>query len=304
MQFLPGERAVRLLQALDVDLVVVHSARFQDWDSRRAALARTTDLQFVQQFDSDYVYRVAPSAGTNPSLQASIYLPSPAGPNQGYTAYLMIRNLGQRSFAIKPTETLQVDARWSDGSHQQVSAVMPLVTSSISVVPLQLASPRSPGTYRLDLRVQQAGIGIWDLVRSVTVSDEEPARQVVLPAQVILDSPLKPVYAPGDTMEIAVTWQALNKIDGYYSASVRVVDARGNKKNDAGDRQPAVETMLWVPGSKVPDRFSLTLPRDLSPGEYSVQVLMYQADFGVEALLLDKDYIPRETIELGKFTVK
>jgi hypothetical protein len=304
MQFLPSERAMSLLQALDVDLVVIHSAGFQDWDTRGAALARTTDLQFVQQFGGDYIYRVAPHVDTAPSLEASIYLPNAAGPNQGYTAYLMIRNLGQRSFAIKPTETLQVDARWSDGTRQQVSAVMPLVTSSMSVVPLQLTSPRNAGTYRLELHVQHDGIGAWDYALSVTVSDEEPARQVVLPAQVTLDAPLNAVYAPGDTIDIGVTWQALNKIDGYYSVSVRVVDAQGNKKSDAGDRQPAVETMLWVPGSQVPDRFSLTLPRDLAPGEYTVQVLMYQADFGVDALLLDKGYVPRETIELGKFAVK
>ncbi len=303
-QFLPSERAVSLLQALDVDYVVVHSARLQDWDSHRAALARTTDLQLVQQFGSEYVYRVAPHVDTSPSLEASIYLPNPAALNQGYTAFLMIRNLGQRSFAIKPTETLQVDARWSDGTRQQVSAVMPLVTLSVSVVPLQLTSPRFPGTYRLELHVQRDGIGVWDMAGSVMVSDEEPARQVVLPAQVILDSPLRAVYAPGDAIDVGVTWQALNKIDGYYSASVRVVDAQGNKKSDAGDREPEVKTMLWVPGSKISDRFSLTLPRDLAPGEYSVQVLMYQADFGVDALLLDKDYVPRETIELGKFTVK
>jgi hypothetical protein len=62
--------------------------------------------------------------------------------------------------------------------------------------------------------------------------------------------------------------------------------------------------MLWTPQVEVPDQFALTLPRDLAPGDYSAQVLMYQADQGVDALLLDERYNPRETITLGTFTVK
>ncbi len=304
MQFLPSERSVSLLQALDVGYLVLHSEQMPDWETRRAALAGSSNLQFVQQFGSDYVYRVAPRRDGAALLQADLYLPNPTAPNQGYTAYLIMRNPGPRSVAIKPTEILQVEARWSDGTRQQLTAALPLVTSSVSVVPLQLASPPRIGEYRLDLRTQGNAIGSLALSGDVAVSDEEPAHQVVLPAGVILNSSLKSVYAPGDTVDIGVTWQALNKIDTYYSVSVRVVDTQGNKKSDAGDRQPAVPTMLWVPGSEIPDRFSLTLPRDLAPGQYSVQLLVYQPKLGVDALLLDKDYIPRETIELAKFSVK
>jgi hypothetical protein len=100
-----------------------------------------------------------------------------------------------------------------------------------------------------------------------------------------------------------LNWLPLNKIDAYYSASVRVMDARGNKVAQ-NDREPAGRTFLWTPGIAVPDRFALALPSDLAPGEYSIQVLMYQADQGVDALLLDEQYNPRETITLGTFTVK
>jgi hypothetical protein len=62
--------------------------------------------------------------------------------------------------------------------------------------------------------------------------------------------------------------------------------------------------MLWTPQVAVPDQFALTLPRDLAPGDYTVRVLMYQADQGVDALLLDERYVPRETVILGTFTVK
>ncbi len=304
MQFLPSERSVSLLQALDVEYIILHSTRYQDWDARRVEIDRAADLRFVQQFGKDYIYRVAPRATNVRSLNASVYLPSPAAPGQHYTGYLIVKNPGPRSVAIKPTEALQIDAQWSDGTRQHFTASMPLVTSRVSVVPLQLVSPSHIGTYRVHLHVQGNWIEAWDLSAEVAVSDEEPARQVVLPARVSLDSPLRAVYAAGATIDVGVTWHALNKINDYYSVSVRVVDAQGVKKSDAGDREPAEKTMLWVPGSEIPDRFSITVPPDLAPGEYSVRLLMYQANLGLEALLLDENYAPRETIELGRFTVR
>ncbi len=304
MQFLPSERSISLLQALDIEYVIMHSTRYQDWDALRVAIDNAPALQLVQQFGKDYVYRVAPRTTSARALEASVFLPNPAAPGRGYTGYVIVKNPGAHSVAIKPTEALQIEARWSDGSRQQLTAAMPLVTSSVSVVPLQLVSPPGTGQYRLDLQVRGNGIGAWDLSGEVAVSDEEPARQAVLPARVVLNSALKPAYAPGATIDVGVTWQALNKIDDYYSVSVRVVDAQGVKKSDAGDREPAEKTMLWVPGSEIPDRFSITLPPDLAPGPYSVQLLMYQANQGIDALLLDDQFVPRETIELGRFTVR
>ncbi|MEW5720891.1 MAG: hypothetical protein AB1817_19855, partial [Chloroflexota bacterium] len=137
----------------------------------------------------------------------------------------------------------------------------------------------------------------------VEVKNGEPAHQVALPASVRLTTPLKSQYAPGESLPIALTWLPLNKIDAYYSASVRVVDARGNK-NVAQDREPVVPTLLWKPDDAIADRFEIVLPHDLAPGEYSVQVKMYQADQGIDTLLLDGQFVPRETITLGTFTVE
>ncbi|MDE3089735.1 MAG: hypothetical protein KGJ80_10195 [Chloroflexota bacterium] len=295
MQSFPGERAISLLQALDVQYVIVHGIQ--------PAAARAGDLQLIQQFDGDYVYHVAPRAPDASALSASVYLPYPAAPNAVYFAYLIVPNRTARSFAIKPTDELQVDAQWSDGTTQRVTTAMPLVTSSVSVVRMRLDAPPRAGTYRLELRVTSRATGQWDLSGNVEVKNEEPARQVVLPARIALSAPLKSVYAPGDAVDIDLTWLPLNKIDAYYSASVRVVDARGSKII-AQDRQPATPTLLWTPGVIVPDRFALTLPRDLAPGEYTVQVLMYQADQGIDALLLDEQFVPRLSITLGTFAVK
>ncbi len=303
MQSFPNERAISLLQALGVQFVVLHGDQIADWNRVRAAISRVTDLQLAQQFGGDYVYRVAPRAQDASALSARLYLPQPAAPNQNYWAYLIVQNRAPRSFAIEPTDMPQIDARWSDGTAQRVAASMPLVTTSVSVVPVRLNAPPRAGTYRLALNVASRAIGAWNLSGDVVVQDGEPAHQVVLPARVGLSAPLKSAYAPGDVVEINLTWLPLNKIDAYYSTSVRIVDARGNKIV-AVDRQPATPTLLWTPGALVPDRFTLPLPRDLAPGEYSIQVLMYQADQGVGALLLDEQDAPRDVTTLGAFTVQ
>ncbi len=295
MQSSPGERAISLLQALDVQFVIVHG--------NQPAAERAGDLQLAQQFNGDYVYRVAPRAQDASALSASVYLPNPAAPNAVYFAYLIVQNRAARSFAVAPADELQVEAQWGDGTTQRVTVAMPLVTSSVSIVPMRLNAPPRAGTYRLEFRVTSRAIGKWDLSGNVDVKDEEPARQVVLPARVVLSVPLRSSYAAGNAVDVDLTWLPLNKIDAYYSASVRVVDPRGGKVV-AQDRQPATPTLLWTPEVAVPDRFTLTLPRDLAPGEYSVQVLMYQADQGIDALLLDAQFVPRPSITLGTFTVK
>jgi hypothetical protein len=304
LQAFPSERAISLLQALEVKFVVLHSDKLANWNSLRAAIAQTGDLQLTQQFGSDYIFRLAPRPQDPGALSARLYLPNPAAPNGKYLAYVIVQNRGPRSFAIGPTDALQVKAHWSDGTTERVRSTLPLVTSSVSVVRVQLSTPPREGVYRLDLEISGSGIEKWDLSGDVSLQNVEPSHQVVLPARAVLSAPLKSTYGPGERVDVDLTWLPLNKIDAYYSASVRVVNAQGNKVSSDADREPALRTLLWTPAVPVPDRFAVPLPHDLSPGEYSVQLLMYQADQGVDALLLDDQYLPRETTTLGTFTAK
>ncbi len=296
MKFFPSERAISLLQALDVEYVIVHAKKFPDWASRRAQIARAPDMQFVQQFDDAYVYRVAPRAMDTHALDARLYIPNPVAPHSTFTAFIIVNNRGARSFAIKPTSLLTLT-----GERGEVK--LPLVTSTASVIPIQLLAPEKPGDYSATARVAGQAIGEWNLSSELHVRAGEAARQVVLPARVALNAPLKSEYARGESIAIDLTWLPLNKIDAYYSASVRIVNARGEKIS-AQDREPVISTFLWTPDVPVPDKFVIELPRDAAPGEYAVQLLMYQAEQGVDALLLDENFVPREVSVLGKFAVK
>lgn len=295
MRSFPSERAFSLIQALDVKYLIMHHS---------ASLEAHGEMELVKGFGDTWIYTIAPYSFAKQRLGARLYLPSPAMPNSIYTAFLILNNQSPQSFAIKPTEQLHSEARWNDDAVQRVTATLPLVTSYVSVIPLRMTTPAQTGEYNLNLRATINGLVAWSyLAGTVEIKNEDVTREVVLPASVRLTTSLKSQYAPGEAFHLDLTWIPFNKIDAYYSASVRIVDANGNKIV-AQDREPAGQTFLWTPTITVPDQFELTLPPDLAPGEYRVQVKMYQADQGIDALLLDEDFNPREFIELGTFTVK
>ncbi len=316
MKHFPMFGTTELLQALDVNYLIIHTDQISDWNTLRGGQTSkgaieccVPEIKPVQQFGNDLIYRVAPHAQDPAGLSPRLYLPNPITPNSNYTAYLIVVNLvvenhEARAYAVKPTDALLINAEWSDGTKQQIKAALPLVIKGEVVVPVRLLTPPHEGTYQLELKMTGGGVGGWDLSGDVSVRNEEPAHQVVLPVQVTSDNEtFKRTYAPGDTIAISLWWFPSGKVDAYYSVSIRVVDANGNKVAQQ-DRQPATPTFLWsdymVPFN---DTFKLVLPRDLSPGEYSVQVKMYQAEQGVDALLL-QNTVPREIVALGTFTVK
>lgn len=303
MQSFPSERSISLLQALDVRFIVVHSDQMPNWKEQQSDLGRLIGIQLEQQFGNDLIYRIVPLPQLI-TLKPQLYLPNPASPNQDYLAYLILRNRGAFSYAVKPTNTLRMFANWSDGTREQVNTSMPLITTYLSVVPIQLNAPSKSGNYQLELQVFPKGIDPWVLTGAVSVEEGEPTHQVVLPAMVLSQSIFKTHYSAGEDVLVDLTWLPLNKIDGYYSASVRVVDSRGNKIAAAPDREPKVSTMLWKPGEPVQDRFTLPLPQTIAYGDYTVQVLMYQGNDGTDALLFDENYVPQQTITLGTITIK
>jgi len=105
-----------------------------------------------------------------------------------------------------------------------------------------------------------------------------------------------------DIIPVALTWLPFNKINAYYSVSVRLVDENGKVANV--DRQPAPPTMLWRPDVAVNDDFALLVPDDIAPGEYRVELLMYQAETDTDVLWLDEKFAPTRVLVLGAVEVK
>lgn len=296
----PSPRAVGLLRALDVKYVL-------DWtptDNCRVfagpiGYARPTALPGAK---NPCIYELPPPGEPPPELSKQLYVPSSVAAGAPFTGYLILQNTDPNAYGVKPTVRAALDAGWENGTAERVELSLPLVTSNISVVPIQLTAPSRAGNHTLRLSGDDALLGKTDLTAQVNVGSELD-RAVVLPASVELAQPLPAKVKRGETLGVELRWLPFNKINAYYSASVRLVDENGDKKSNV-DRQPNPATMLWRPDEPISDTFELPIPAEIPPGSYTIQVLMYQADTDQNALLLDETATPREVIVPGTILVK
>ena len=300
MQAFPSPRALALLRALDVNFVMVHSA--QNDCAALSEMGGEDALKFETKIDDACEYRVAKAANEKINLDKALYVPSEIAAGAPFTAYLVLVNQSEIPRAVKPTDRVRAEVHWSDNRIETISFPLPLVTSSASVVPIRLTAPPRAGEF--DLRVQTLDplIGASELETQVRVG-KELASEVVLPASVKLRAPMGATVSRGEKLFVALLWLPCNKINAYYSASVRLVSENGDKVANV-DRQPITPTMLWRPDVTVNDDFALPIPSDISPGKYRVEILMYQADMDTDALLLDEKFVPRRALVLGEVEVK
>jgi len=106
-------------------------------------------------------------------------------------------------------------------------------------------------------------------------------RQATLGDQVTLlgaDLPSGPL-APGSTVQLTLYWRAESEMDVPYTVFVHLLDPAGqvlaqdNSEPASGRRA----TSGWVPGEYVIDAHDITLPAELAPGDYVIEVGMYDA---------------------------
>jgi hypothetical protein len=86
---------------------------------------------------------------------------------------------------------------------------------------------------------------------------------------------------PGETFEVELVWQARRPIKRNYAVSVRV-RAEGDDTRwaalDSWPQQGAAPTAGWPAGDLVRDAYTLTLNADTPPGQYFLEVLVYDAE--------------------------
>ncbi len=86
---------------------------------------------------------------------------------------------------------------------------------------------------------------------------------------------------PGETIHLTLDWQALDYAEESYTIFVHLID-ESNRPVVALDYTPlggAAPTHLWfpkwLPGQRFKDPYQLTIPQDLAPGNYLIEVGMY-----------------------------
>jgi hypothetical protein len=307
MERFPSERSVSLLQALGVRYAVIHGNRYPTarWSDLQAALDQADDLELVQTFGPDLVYQVRPRSFGTDDLEVYGYLPARARAAESYTAYVIARNLGARSYAVQPTGQIQPSFQWQGTATPvavQLVTGVPLVISpdgGAAVIPLSFPAPADPGSHELSIAESGGLLGRWSAVGTVLVG-EGAETALPVPASLV-DWRVPPTAAPGGILQVDLVWRALGKIDAYYSVYVKLLDREGSAVT-SWDGQPCdgqAPTLLWVPGETVDDVVSLAVPDDLQPGDYSVVVGMYRAEDLARCLTLDAAGRPVAEVFLG-----
>jgi hypothetical protein len=103
--------------------------------------------------------------------------------------------------------------------------------------------------------------------------------------------PMLATVAAGDTVEVATAWQGPAEPDAEYVATVRLVDLAGQEwaQSDtslfADDPDDDRKSFAWEPSELVGQRIPLTVPADLPPGRYRVELGMYIRDAEAVKLL-------------------
>jgi hypothetical protein len=296
----PSQRSIGLLRALGVNYVL-------DWTPVENCHVFAGPVEYakpgaVSSEKNPCIYEIPPGFEEPPAQSKQLYVPSSVAAGAPFTAYLILHNSGPNAYGVKPTDRASLTVHWDNGATEALAVSLPLVTFYNSVVPIDITAPATAGDHTLRLVGDDAVLGITDLTAQVHVGAELDY-SAVLPASVELGQPLPTEIARGTALPVELRWRPYNKINAYYSASLRLVDENGEKKSNV-DRQPGVATLLWQPDQPIADTFELPIPPDIPPGTYTIEVLMYQADTDQSALLLDENGTPHDRILLGAVLVK
>ncbi len=96
----------------------------------------------------------------------------------------------------------------------------------------------------------------------------------------LLGADLEPdPVAQGGTLHLTLYWQALTEMDTPYTVFVHLLDAEGRvvTGHDGEPVDGTRPTTGWVPGEYIADAHTLLIPADLPPGDYVIEVGLYDA---------------------------
>jgi hypothetical protein len=156
---------------------------------------------------------------------------------------------------------------------------------------LHIPPATPPGTYTLeaqvdDMPVQPLGhFDVQAIARNWTPPMTAHPMSVTLGSQITLvgyDVKYQMSNVKYQTVELVLHWQALRETSESYTVFVHLVDGNGAVRTQK-DNMPMngmYPTTLWQPGEFVSDAYTLSLPPDLPPGEYTLEAGMYLAETG------------------------
>ena len=289
---------VGILQDLGVRYLIVHREGYtdEDWSAVLAQLAAAPGaLEAVDGFGDDLrLYRVLPTAA--PSVTLDLVVPTAAAHGIYWEPTLIIKNPSGR-VALTSRELFRpvtLTVHWRDASGREVRReerplTLPLVVpAGESVIHLQPDQPEPPGTYAVQIDLT----GGLDIRRTldVIVYDSPPVGDAGAPILALAEvAGLRESLAPGETLELALTWEALRRPEDNYTLFAQLIGPDGKVwgQQDGPAGRTGHSTAAWLPGERVRLPWSVPLKPDAPSGTYRLLVGMYrQASGGVERLPL------------------
>lgn len=155
-------------------------------------------------------------------------------------------------------------------------------------------------------------------LRVVTTGMEDPpARELTsqLPASIhpinaelgdkitLLGYILEPEYVQaGDTLHLTLYWQARAQLVQPYTVFTHLLGPDGNlvTQQDNMPQQGRAPTTCWVPGEIIADRYSLAIPPEIAPGEYTLLTGLYTWETGERLPARGTTATPDNTIMLTR----
>jgi hypothetical protein len=85
---------------------------------------------------------------------------------------------------------------------------------------------------------------------------------------------------PGDTVQIVITWQVLERLPAAYTVFIHIVDQNGRilTQRDQPPLGGSRPTDTWQSGERLLDPYNLSIPNSAPPGNYRVLVGLYRGD--------------------------
>jgi 4-amino-4-deoxy-L-arabinose transferase-like glycosyltransferase len=96
---------------------------------------------------------------------------------------------------------------------------------------------------------------------------------------------------PGEAVRLTLYWQAQSPMDTAYTVFTHLLDADGQiqAQQDSQPQDGGFPTTDWLPGDIIRDEYTLALPSDAPPGEYTLEVGMYRLETGQRLPAYDAD---------------
>lgn len=113
-------------------------------------------------------------------------------------------------------------------------------------------------------------------------------------------------FRPQSLVHLTLYWQALGEMDEDYTVFTHFVDDEGRvwAQRDSYPLNGDYPTSVWAVGEVVKDAYEISLPSNIAPGEYEIEVGFYLPSTGERLLVLDDETQVRDNrVVLQSITV-